>query len=505
MGTSYSNEVLVGRTLGLHHGDVATGTAVSSGGGMSVNGGTATDTMVNEYGTMFVNDGIVRTVSIASAGTLTVSAGAQVSAATLKAGAKMSIAKGATDTGAKVAGTMSVAGTAKSVTVQNGGVVNAEGKVATATVQKGGKLNVKANGKATGIALQAGGSLAIAKGGTASTKCIASGARIALKAGGTLNLAAGNTLYGAVSFSGATLTGGSTTKRVKLATGAKLSMGAKTNMSKLHLNAGSASLAVAGTGSTLGSVSLNAATQVSYNVSKLVASSTAYMLSLKTASKQCKGKFSITVAKSQGVGVYELSKGIWQKNGASYSIMLGTKNLGVAKVNGLGRVNGNVVYSLASDASHRINLTVAKGAGTAKRGTAGANKLTGGSTWDVFYGGKGNDTISGVNGHDVAVYDKTAWGKDVIASTKGRMTLLFKDLKAGDIVKKLNGSTMTITRNGDSAQSITVKGWSSAKHKIVFGSGMTAFNTFLKAGTVTTAVGKGARNEAWKKAGLAQA
>ncbi|MBQ9405380.1 MAG: hypothetical protein IJU37_01415 [Desulfovibrio sp.] len=123
----------------------------------------------------------------------------------------------------------------------------------------------------------------------------------------------------------------------------------------------------------------------------------------------------------------------------------------------------------------------------------------------MFYGGKGNDTITGGGGRDVAVYDKTAWGQDTIAKTSGTMTLLFQGLKASDIVKKINGTTMTITKKRDASQKITVKGWSDTSHTLVFTSGMTAFNTFVKAASPTATQATNARNEAFKKALLASA
>ena len=83
------------------------------------------------------------------------------------------------------------------------------------------------------------------------------------------------------------------------------------------------------------------------------------------------------------------------------------------------------------------------------------------------------------------------------------MTLLFKDLKSSDIKKSLSGSTMTITRKSDSKQKITVKGWSDSTHSIVFGSGMKAFDKFIKLTSPTNAQTTAARNEAFKKAGLA--
>ncbi|MBQ9406353.1 MAG: AIDA repeat-containing protein, partial [Desulfovibrio sp.] len=147
--------------------------------------------------------------------------------------------------------------------------------------------------------------------------------------------------------------------------------------------------------------------------------------------------------------------------------------------------------------------TSATVAGAMKKGTAKNDTLTGNANSDIFYGGKGNDKINGKNGRDVAVYDTTAWGKDVIAKTSGTMTLLFNGVKAGQITKKQSGSTMTITRKSDKKQSITVNGWSDDTHNIVYASGMTAFNKYIKAAKPTTAQTTAARTQVWKKAGLA--
>ena len=163
-----------------------------------------------------------------------------------------------------------------------------------------------------------------------------------------------------------------------------------------------------------------------------------------------------------------------------------------------------MIYSVKTSGT-QTNLTLAIKAGKMLKGTTGKDKLTGRAHSDIFYGSKGNDTITGKNGRDVAVYNKTAWGKDTIAKTSGTMTLLFKDLKASDIKKSLSGSTMTITKKSDSKQKITVKGWSNDTHNIVFGSGMKAFDKFITVTSPTTAQTTAARNEAFKKAGLASA
>ncbi len=137
-------------------------------------------------------------------------------------------------------------------------------------------------------------------------------------------------------------------------------------------------------------------------------------------------------------------------------------------------------------------------AGNMNRGSAKADKLIGTVNSDIFYGGKGNDTITGKNGRDVAVYDKASWGKDTIAKTNSTMTLLFKDLKSGDIVKKLSGTTMTITRKGDSNQKITVKSWSKDTHNVVFWNSITAFYKYLNASNPNSKQTTVARHKIWK-------
>ena len=503
---SYSNGVAnnfilyYGGSMTVYDDGVAIGTTISNGGILAVhNGGLASGTIAR--GGSVSAAGTIATATVMNGGILRLDNGATAIGVILQVGAKETVAAGATDTGAKVAGTMRVAGTASKITIQNSGLVAATGTIKTATIQKGGTLKLNKGAKATAITLKASGSLVISSGGTASMKSIANGAKLSLKTGGTLKLAAGNILYGKNTFTGATVTGGTKDKRVSLAKKAALTVGTNTTMKKLHLNASNATITVTGTGNTLGSLQTNNSTNVSYDVSKLAAKGTAYMLSLPSKNTLKLGAFSINVKKGQGVGTYELSKNIAQAKNTSYTINLAGKKQGIAKVNGLGLIKDTAVYTVNSKLNN-VTLTVAKA--TAGLVT-GKTKLTGTNNWEVFYGGKGNDTITGKNGRDVAVYDKTTWGKDTIAKTSGTMTLLFKDLKSSDIKKSLSGSTMTITKKSDSKQKITVKGWSDNTHSIVFGSGMNAFDKFMKAASPSTAQTTAARNEAFKKAGLASA
>ncbi len=513
-GTAVGITQLAGGGLGVVVASNTVVSGVNESGAFSLSGGVASNFILFSRDWQYVDPGGTATGTTICGGVQYVDSGGKASATTICGGLQY-VDSGGTATGTTVSsgGQQYVYSRGKAyATKVCGGVVNAEGKVATATVQKGGVLNVKANGKATGIALQAGGSLAIAKGGTASTKCIASGARIALKAGGTLNLAAGDTLYGAVSFSGATVAGGSASNRVNMAKGAKISIGAKTNMKKLHLDASNAILSFTGAGSTLGSLMLSKATKVSYDVSKLKAKGSTLMLSLSAKNTQKIGAFSVTVAKGQAIGAYELSKNLVQNNkkGMAYTVNLGSTKLGTAKLNSTALTKNGVTYSFERSDT-QTSLVVAMKAGSMKKGNAKANSLKGSVHSDVFYGGNGNDTIKGVDGRDVAVYDKTVWGKDKIVKTNGTMTILFKDLKKANVVQKLNSKTnvMTITRKDGKGQSINVQGWNSATHGVVFASAgsMESFDKWLKAST-TARIKKtatAARTQVWQNAGLAQA
>ena len=190
----------------------------------------------------------------------------------------------------------------------------------------------------------------------------------------------------------------------------------------------------------------------------------------------------------------------------SIKVLYGTniKSIGSAFVDKKNFVSNGIIISVKNSGTKLI-CTISLKAGKNLKGTSSSEKLNGTTNSDIFYGGKGNDTITGKNGRDVVVYDKTAWGKDVIAKTAGRMTLLFKDLKSADLTQKTSGKNLIITRKSDKNQTITVKNYATDTHNIVFASGMTAFEKYLKASTPTTKQTSAARNEVWKKAGLASA
>ena len=437
-------------------------------------------------GTLRINEGGKSIGATLASGIIDVKAGGVDSATTIGSGgwwstASQIVSAGGSAIGTKIYGTQIVKGLAKNVTLYRYGEL---------IVSKGGVVN--------GLTVTSGVSASdITNAGVISSWRLGKGVSMAYSGGYTLK---GTTTVA----EGASISGGTTSKRVSLDKGASLTAEKNADMSDLHLNVASGTLKLSGPGNTLGSVKLSSASNVVYDLSSTTAKTKSYMLYLSVKNTQKIGKFSIRVKKAQNIGTYELSKDMVQNAKTAYALNLGTTSLGTLQLNGSKLTKNGVTYSLESKNS-QLNLSIAIKNGTMCKGTTGKDKLTGRAHSDIFYGSKGNDTITGKNGRDVAVYDKTAWGKDTIAKTSGTMTLLFKDLKASDIKKSLSGSTMTITKKSDSKQKITVKGWSNDTHNIVFGSKMTAFDKYIKATSPTTAQTTAARNEVFKKAGLASA
>ncbi len=501
-GGLFSGGAVIG-TQTVCNGGIAENVALTQGGAqILLAGGKASNCSADTNGVQHLSGGMAITTHVKAKGAQRVSASGSALETVVSSGGSQIVFSGGSASGARIL---------------SGGVQNVAGSVQGTAVSSGGRINVRSGGVASAASILAGGTAVVAGGGVLRTVAVAgtgaltakSGAMISavtLKSGAKLNIAGGNTLYGAHSFAGATVAGGTASSCVKLAKNASIAAGARTIMSAFHLNASSAGLSFTGAGTTLGSLKLNSATTVAYSVSSLKAKGSTLMLSLSTKNSQKTGSFSVTVAKNQGTGVYELSNNLLQSSGTAYAIKLGSVALGTAELNGAPLKKWGMAYSVASSGTQiSLEASVYGANGNMRRGTDSADALAGNSNSDVFYGGKGGDTITGVNGRDVAVYDKTAWGKDVIKATSGTMTILFKDLAKADVEQTLSGATMTITRKNVAGQSVTIQGWSKDTHNVVFGGAMVAFDTWLKAAAPTSTQTKTARNEAWKKAGLAQA
>lgn len=201
------------------------------------------------------------------------------------------------------------------------------------------------------------------------------------------------------------------------------------------------------------------------------------------------------------MGTYELAQGLTPAKNADVALSVNSKSLGVARVNGAAVSKNGVKYAVKASGG-KLNLTLSAVAGVLRKGTAASQTLSGSANCDIFYGAAGNDTIKGVNGHDIAVYDNRNWGKDTIIATKGTMTVLFGSIKATDITQTRKGKDLVITRKADKKQTITIKNWTAATHKVAFGGTLGQFNKYLAAARPTAVQQNNARKELWQKSGF---
>ena len=259
------------------------------------------------------------------------------------------------------------------------------------------------------------------------------------------------------------------------------------------------SLSVEGVGNSVGILSVSGGGDVSFDLSKVSAGSTAYMLSTSTAQNLASGGC-ISVRASQGAGVYELASGFTIGEGTNFSLVVdGTWQYSLSV--GSSYVYSGMKYSLAKSGT-KLTLKAVAVTGEMLKGTAVADTLVGKANCDVFYGGTGDDLIQGGGGRDVAIYDTKNWGNDTIEATSGTMSILFNGIKESQVTTSLSGTTMTITRKGVSGQSITIKNWDDSTHSLVFGGTLSKVNTWVNAASPTSAQQTAARDEAWKKTGL---
>ena len=189
--------------------------------------------------------------------------------------------------------------------------------------------------------------------------------------------------------------------------------------------------------------------------------------------------------------------------GKEFSISLSNgTNFSLALDSGAPVVHGGVSYELkTSGKDSQIDLVVS-GVGGEIVKTVARSGAFGTEACDIFSGTAGNDVIHGNGGRDVAVYDASNWGNDLISqNADGTMTILFNGVKASQVTTELVGDTMTIARKG-SSDSITVEGWNSETHNIVYGGGLKNFDKYMKAASPTEAQETSAQNEVWKKAGV---
>lgn len=520
--------------------------AITSGGQQIVRkGGLASAAVVSDSGRMLVSSGgIGRKATVKMGGSQIVSKGGVASGTILSAGAFMRVSsggigrstnvrqdghqfilKGGIDSKATVAGSQYISSGGKSLAAtvnSRGQQLIYKGALASAAIlNKGGKQTVYAGGIARTVNVKAGAVLNIAKGGIASRATLAGSAIVLgvlngltanakgildLRAGGVVSGAnmkksSGLRLTGAVSMRGTTRLDGVTAKASKNAVitlGGSLNLSAGVKLASTTVKASARTITVTGLDNRIGTLVTNNKSTLVFDISKLSAKGTGIMLSQDKNRAQA-AAFSIKTKNGQQFGVYELGKNLGVKT--AITVSEAGKKLGVLQANGQALTKNGVKYTVTSKSS-LLNLMVSGVMGTLRKGTAKGGKLTGTANCDIFYGGSKNDQIAAGGGRDVAVYDKKAWGKDVITSTSGTMTIYMAGLKASDVTVTKKSKDMIITRKGVSGQSITVRNWNAATHNIVYGGTMGQFTKYVNAARPTAKQKSLAFNEVWKKSGM---
>ncbi len=540
-GAVKNTTVRKGGLLALNRGASATGTVISAGGSAAV-AARANDSGARVAGTMTVAGtaegarvqkggrleatGAVKNAVVLSGGVLTLDTGAKATDVTVRAGGRKTVAAGARDTGAKVAGVMSAAGKAFSVTVQKGGALTATGIVKTASVLRGGRLTLESGGRATDVTIAAGAAVTVAAGATdagaqvAGTMTVAGRAsgvtvqkRGTLTATGTLNdasvreggllaLESDGKALGVRVASGGLFTAGSGTlaKSLTLEEGGKavLAGGRLTGTTAL----GGGSLTVTAAGGRAYALTASAGAQIAFDIGSMTPGSEA-LLTLSKA-QSAKAGLSVITGRAQAMGTYRLASKLTADPAATVTMSMGRSLLCQAGVNGEAAVKYGVAYEVSA-AKNALTLKLSVAAGRLMVGSDDANDLTGTYNSDIFFGGAGNDTLTGKNGRDVAVYDRNAWGRDTIAETRGTMTLVLAGLSKSAVTTRLSDGVMTITRKSDAGQKITVEGWNADTHRIVYNAKLPEFTAYARAASPTAEQKQAAQSEVWQKAGLASA
>lgn len=480
------------------YGGVSVENEVVNGGEQYVyDNGTTSNTVIKNGGIQYINQGgWAFVVNISSGGKQIVSGQAYVFNTTISNGATQII---------------SSVGWTSGTHVLSGGALTVNGQINSSNLSYQG-------GRARSVIVESGGKMSIAQGAEVRNLTLSGGAKLSIDHGYISNLygkkgAAVDIKSNSFSLSGTDnkLTGTKITideinydrSVINLSLGSILELNGNNNLDSVVIKSGSINITAENN-----KVRSTTSCTINHHLDNLKSPNKKYMLIYDKSSNvnsNFYGSMSITVKKNQKVGTYKITKNVNWNESSRITIYMDKDVIGREVFGKSININGMLYKGIFNKKGKTADVSISLYGSKVYRGTVNKDNLKGTTNSDIFYGGKGNDTITGKNGRDVAVYDKTAWGKDVINKTNGTMTLLFKDLKASDIIQKTSGKNMIITRKGDSKQSITVQNWSDSTHNIVFGSGMTAFNKYLKATSPTKAQTTAARNEVWKKAGLASA
>ncbi|MBE6368130.1 MAG: hypothetical protein E7052_09530, partial [Lentisphaerae bacterium] len=367
------NVYIVGNSMYISSGGVASNTTVNSGGSqIIISGGTANSTTVNR-GYLYISSGGTANHTTMNGGYLYISSGGTANHTTMNGGylyisnggtanhttmnsllAWMSISSGGVANSTTVNwGSMSISsgGVANSTTVNYGGSLYiSSGGVANSTTVNGrgvgrmGHLSISSGGVANSTTVNSHGSMHISSGGTA-TAIIENGGYVEVAEGANVTFTP-NTIRGLVlgSVDSATLHSGTVATSTTVNYGGKLYIfsGGK-HTGELDILSG-------------GVVSAYAGAIVEFDISNRTAESAALINDLSLISGT--PDYTITVTADQAYGNYKLAQGAGSFN-SSITVVCNGNNSGTVTVNGEALVYNNTVYAL-TQSNGNLNLLISE-------------------------------------------------------------------------------------------------------------------------------------------------
>ena len=497
-------------------GGTAYNTTINKGGYESVSNGYAISTTINSGGSQTCHDNGYTYQTVIGRGGVQTLYGEAVMTHVKSGGTQIVIGGISYNTVVSRGGVQSISygGIAYDTVVNSGAEQYIHSGSAYDTIVKKGGTQVVTNGEA-GIRtiIKKGGEMTVSSGGSALSPVISSGGKLFVDGSsyiGNIDAMKGAVVsmggtYATLYRSGNKFVSATVSARVntvlRVQSGSDLTLGGNVKMKNITLNIGHAQLKIAGIGNTVQGLQ-GKYEKISYDLSTLSSANKKAMISLVDKTETNYKKAFVNVNSNQALGTYKLAKNISNPK-AIVSIDSDSSHLGYASVNGSGLNINGVTYKVSYNSKTAETKISLKAYGDKIYiGAKDAKLQAGTNNSDIFFGSSENDTITGKNGRDVAIYDKSEWGKDVISKTSGTMTLLFKDIASSDITKKISGSDLIINKKSSPNEQITIKGYSADTHNLIFtNSSLNNFSSYVA--TPSTDLIKAVKNEIWKAAKLA--
>ncbi|MBQ7586390.1 MAG: AIDA repeat-containing protein, partial [Desulfovibrionaceae bacterium] len=477
-GQAQNTTVYSGGKVQVLEGGTALNLNVSQGGREEVKG---KDSKAQILGTQVISKGgQAQNTTVTSGGRVEILSGGLALNLNINKGGKVVTFSQGKDSKAQIFGSHVVqrGGSSYQAQIVKNGVQEVLGLTQEATVKAQGLLTIKNQGLASKVTLHSQSLLQIAKGGQIKEIFAKKGAQIEAKSKAsladlTLQSGALCNLDGQVNLSGkntfkakATLIGGSSQNLVKLKSGS-INLQGDNLLTKFYLETENSTLNIAGSNNKLGYLKVSKKTTINYKLANLDPKKDTTLLSLVKSNKQKIGSYQIYLTKNQNLGSYKLSNHLIPAKNQNFTIYLNNKKLGAAKINDKALEKRGFSLKLSLN-KNLIKFSVKLQAGQILKPQASNFNLKGSQASDIFYTDKNNNTITGVDGRDVVIYNSFNWGKDIIKKTNGTINIVFCGLASSKIRTKKEGSNLVVSTTQNKNSKITISNWNDQTHKLVY-------------------------------------